>query len=281
MIKELGIAALLSLGIISGLNAQYNDKTAVNNNKYVSNKANEIIMPHIHSFYRRFEADMPFPLTSSGNIYWKSTSYLSNEKRIREIRGECSIDIKLLLLSLQNIYVGFITRINNDDKTIETIIYNNDIENPDLNHHDSLIAKQEGIDLNKVKDIRHEFADYRNSVLVDMETLKNYPIENNAVNFQEGYFLIPKQPGKDTIMTIRYKSKNYPVRTKIMSEDDDNYVHVDLTMHDFNDPNTKKNIVDKMNWLKIYFDRSFMPYKVIAEIHTLVGDKEVEAEYLK
>ena len=267
--SKLGLVGLLSLELCMSASAQ--NKNTLNNNI--------LTLPKVPSFYREYEADVPFPLSSNGKIYWQSRSYLVDKEMIREIHGECNLNVKFLFVGVEKIYVGFITRMNERKKTIETIIYNNGPNIPKLSAYDSMLAKQEHIDISKVKEISHEFADYKAKFLVDMENLLVTPIKNNAVSFQEAYFLMPKDIGKDTTMTVRYAGKEYFINTFNRKKDDENFIYIDLTVPDPDDPGERKNIVNRINWLKIFYDTEKIPYKLIANIKSPLGSAEIEAVY--
>jgi len=268
--NNLGLVGLLSLGLCIGVDAQ--SKNNLKNNDIFN-------IPKVPSFYREYEADVPFPLSSDGKIYWQSRNYLVDKDMIREIRGECDLNVKFLFLGVEKIYVGFITRMNEHKKTIETIIYNNGPDVPRLSSHDSLIAKQEHVDISRVKEISHEFADYKSKFLVNMEDLSVTTIKNNAVSFQEAYFLVPKETGTDTTMTVRYAGKDYLINTFDRKEDSENFIYIDLTIPDPDNPGERKNIVDRINWLKIFYDTEKVPYKLVADIKSPLGSAEIEAVY--
>jgi hypothetical protein len=277
-IKQLGRAALLSFAVYSGINAQ---SMPLDNKR----DTNTSIMnfPKVPKFNREYDPSVSMIFVGcEGPVSWKSKKYLSKEHHnITEIRGHVDIDVNILSIGLEKIYVGFITRMDEQNKTIETIIYNNGPDTSKITAYDKELALKEDVDLTNATSMSHEWADYKNNYLEDLEFKIKKPLDN-AVGFQEGYFLIPKRLWADTTMNIHYKSEIVQITTHTREEDGRKYISADITKPDPQHPGQRKNVIEKINSLTIVLDEYDLPIKIVAEMKGPLGILvDAEAEYKK
>jgi hypothetical protein len=238
-------------------------------------------LPVIPVFDAQYDASISLVGTEE-DISWKSRYYKKDGDYIGEVKGFCNLDISFLFLGVKKVHVGFITRMNYTQNTIETITYNNGAENEDgtdkkLNEYEKKIAKQESIDTLLVNDISLEFFDYNLGKLVDVEN--DAVISANSYGLQESYFIVKeiidkKNAIKDYI-PVHLKGKEYLIPVETKKDDEEKYINVNLI-----NPNTGESILDQINWLRIYYNKNDLPYKVIAEVvvnfKVFSIDKEIE-----
>jgi len=266
MLKKIGLAAITLL-MYTNINAQS-----------LKPRASDMNFPKIPRFFRQYDTSIDkFLVSAKGDVNWKSDSLKLKNESITQIRGHCDLNVKFAFIGIEKIYVGFISKINKSEKTIETIVYSNGHDEKNFSSADSSIASLYNIDLSKASDIEHILADYQTDTLIDLETGDKRLIQNNAVGFQEGYFMASTITGKDTVISINYNNKIYSVPIIKRIEDESKTIFIDMTYPNPDDPEERLSIIDKMRYLKIFIDSEGLPYKVDAGMNGPLG-MNVEAE---
>lgn len=236
-------------------------------------------LPVVPEFDVNYDAEMSL-VNTKADIHWKSRHYRKNDEYIGEIKGFCNLDIKILFWGVKKVYVGFTTRINYKKNTIETITYNNGADK-ELNDYEKDIARQESIDTLLADDISLEFADYNSGKLVDVETHR--VMDTESYGLQETYFISTRKvngerKGIDTTFNIHMKGKEYSIPVTDSTENGEKFLYVDLRVNDPDNPENKINMLDQINWLKIYYNNSAVPYKVIGEVVVDAGLFDITKE---
>ena len=266
MLKKIGLAAITFL-MYANINAQSHKPMTTG-----------IKFPKIPEFFRQYDTSIDkFLVSAKGDVHWKADSLLLGNNKITQIRGHCDLKVKFAFIGIEKVYVGFISKINNSEKTIETIVYSNGRDEKNFSSADSSIASIYNIDLSKASDIEHTLANYQTDTLIDLETGDKRLIQNNAVGFQEGYFIASTITGNDTVVSINYDNKIYSVPIIKRIEDDLKTIFIDMTYKNPDDPEERLSIIDKMRYLKIFIDSKGLPYKVDAGMNGPLGIN-VEAE---
>lgn len=265
MLKKLALTSLVLLALKGGYAQSVDSKDKT--------------LPVIPDFDVRYDAEMSL-VSTKGDVHWKSRHYRKNDEYIGEIKGFCNLDISILFWGVKKVYVGFTTRINYSRNTIETITYNNGADK-ELNNYERNIAIQESIDTLFVDDISLEFADYNSGKLVDVE--KDTVIDTESYGLQETYFISTRKVngerrGIDTTFNVHLKGKEYSIPVVDSAENGKKFLYVDLRVTDPNDPKNKINMLDQINWLKIYYNNSPVPYKVVGEVVVDVGLFDITKE---
>lgn len=237
----------------------------------------EETLPVIPIFDVRYDPSMVIA-SASGEVTWMSRYYKKDGDYIGEIKGEANIEASLWPFNT-NVYVGFITRINYTKNTIETITYNNgsDYDGTDregeekvLSEFERRIARRESIDTLLANDVSIEFSDYTLGTLKDLEN--NNVINSDSYGLQESYFSVKRKLNGTTgrfeqTFKVHIKGKEYDIPAKDSVDNRGKpFLFVDLQVNDPKKLGEKINILEQINWLKIY-DNGTVPYKVIAEVN--------------
>ncbi len=277
MLKKLGLTALALLALKGGY-AQ-------------SITPSEKKLPVIPVFEVKYDPSMSV-VGANGEVSWKSRHYKKESDYIGEIRGYANIDVGFWPFRTK-VYVGFITRINYNKNTIETITYNNGakdsvIENGQkiekdkvLTDYEKRIARRESIDTLLANDVSAEFSNYISGKLVDMETHK--VADSDSYGLQESYFFATtktdgKRHGVNDTFKVHLKGKEYSIPVRDSADVDGKFLYVDLQVDDPKTPGKKMNVLEQINWLKIYYDNATVPKRVVAEVNIgILGiTKEIE-----
>jgi hypothetical protein len=263
MLKKLALTSLVLLALKGG---------------YAQTNSLQNVLPKVPDFYREYSPSISnWFIDANGKISWNSKHYMKNNDYIREIRGYCNLDVSFLLIGVEKVYVGFISRLNMNKNILETIVYNNGSNDRSISQYDSLLAITENIDLNSAKEIYHEIINYNSREVTNMETSETDTLLDNAMSFQEAYFKVPKD--RNSSVNVRFRGKTRTFQTEMKSDDGEKYIFIDLTMLDPEHPGKKINVVDRVTNLKLYSDDKGIPWKVIARVKTPIGETNVKAEY--
>lgn len=277
MLKKLGLTALMLLALKGGY-AQ-------------SVTSSEKTLPVIPVFEVKYDPSMSV-VGANGEVNWKSRHYKKDGDYIGEINGQANIDVGFWPFKTK-VYVGFVTRINYNNNTIETITYNNGAKDSVIEHGEKIekdkeltdyerrIARRESIDTLLANDVSAEFSNYISGKLVDMEN--NKVIDSDSYGLQESYFLATKKingerSGVNDTFKVHLKGREYDIPVEDSVDNDGRFLYVNLQVNDPKNPEKKINVLEQINWLKIYYTNGVIPKRVIAEVNIgILGiTKEIE-----
>jgi hypothetical protein len=229
----------------------------------------------IPDFKRCFVADTKVPLVSAkGPIQWMSSEYTvhnSAPRHIHELRGYIDLPIKIVGIKGYSLHLGAITKI--DSTTIESIIYTNTRTDETLTEYDKMIAEREKIDIKGLVSLWHEKYDFSDSTITNLETKEVRPM-NNASEFQDLYFKLPKNRDLDTLATVHYCGEDYKINIKIHN----GVIEADLTYPDPKNPGKRKELIEGIVNMSVHTDKYGLPERMVAGARIVI-DFYPEARY--
>ena len=230
--------------------------------------ASNTIAQKLPEFKRCYVADTKVPLVSTkGPILWMGNEYTlhnSKPRHIHELRGYINLPIKIIGIKGYTLHLGAITRI--DSTTVESIIYTNTREDETLSNYDIMIAKREKINTKGLTSLWHEKYDYSDSTITNLETGEKRPM-NNARDFQDLYFNLPKNKDLDTLVTVHFCGEDQRINIKINGE----VMEADLTYPDPKDPSKRKELIEGIVDMRAHIDKYGIPDKMIAGARIIVN----------
>jgi hypothetical protein len=207
-----------------------------------------------------------------GGAHWwslKKDSYT-------ELRGSVDMSDRKFLISTNDVYVGFITRISAD--TTRTISYHNG-DDFVLSNYDSSLALQEGMDVSRISNIRDITIYYGRGIFHDNETGQDTLLSGNPLGFQEGFFAHPKKDGLDTAQGIFYEGRRETIKSSSEVVGGMLELTVDMKKSDPKDPSKRENIVKEINQMKLYVDSSGLMYKADVDAYAPIGSALITFTY--
>jgi hypothetical protein len=226
--------------------------------------ASNSVAQKIPEFKRCYVADTKVPLvTADGPILWAGSSY--NNSKIHELRGYIDLPIKVIgFIKGYTLHLGAITRF--DSTTVESIIYTNTRTDEKLSDYDIMTAKREGINTKGLTSLWHEKYDYSDSTITNLETGSIRPM-NNARDFQDIYFSLPKNKNLDTLVNVHFCGEDQRINIRINGE----VIEADLTYPDPKDPSKTKELIEGILNMSAHIDKYGIPDRMVAGARMIVN----------
>ena len=240
--------------------------------------ASNSIAQNIPEFKRCYVADTKVApvVSANGPILWAGSSYTvhnSKPRHIHELRGYINLPIKVIgFIRGYTLHLGAITRI--DSTTVESIIYTNTRTFEKMSDYDMMIARREGINTTGLCSLWHEKYDFSNNTITNLETGEVRP-RNNARDFQDLYFKLPKNRDLDTTVDVGFCGEPHRINMKIHK----NVIEADLTYPDPKDPSKPKELIEGLVNMRAHIDKYGLPDKMIAGARIYIVNFHPEATY--